>query len=117
VNNTEIIFIKYGHMPIFQATARSTFTQAKTKNKQPPPGYKKDEMKKWLPDIIYKLFCFLLSYFFPSKAKDSNGNRKPAPAFVKGVCMPVISCFIIDSSAPNEKTLWRHTVFRGGISA
>jgi hypothetical protein len=46
VNNTEIIFIKYGHMPIFQATARSTFTQAKTKNKQPPPGHKKDYNEK-----------------------------------------------------------------------
>jgi len=76
-----------------------------------------DEMKKWLPDIIYKLFAFLLRYLFPGKAKNGNETGRRTTAPVKAAFMHVISFFIICFSAPGEKTLWRHTVFRGGISA
>jgi hypothetical protein len=74
-------------------------------------------MKKWIAHIIYTLFCFLLRYIF-GKAKDSDGFGKRAfAALAKAALMPVISCFIFVSSAASEKTLWRHTVFRCGISA
>ena len=103
-------------MPIFQATALSTFTQAKQKNKQPLPA-KMITMKKWLLHIIYKLYNFLLAYIFPGKVKESNSiGKRPATAY-KAAFVPVKSRFIVISSAPGEKTLWRHAVFRCGISA
>ena len=74
-------------------------------------------MKKWITHIIYKLFCFLLRYFFPRKAKNSNEIGKCTTALVKAAFMPVILRFIFIYYASGEKTLWRHTVFRGGISA
>jgi hypothetical protein len=104
-------------MPIFPIKGLPTFTQVKTKNRQSLPALKNITMKKWLPDIIYKLFRFLLGYFFPCKAKNNNETRRRTTAPVKAAFMHVIPCFMICFSAPGEKTLWRHTVFRGGISA
>jgi aerobic-type carbon monoxide dehydrogenase small subunit (CoxS/CutS family) len=74
-------------------------------------------MKNWLPDIIYKLFRFLVRYFFHCKAKSGNETGKRSTAPVKAAFMHVKSCLMIVFSAPGEKTLWLHTVFRGGISA
>jgi hypothetical protein len=74
-------------------------------------------MKKWIPDIIYKLFCFLLRYFLTHKAKNSNEIGKRTNAPVKAAFIPVRFFFIIIYFAPGDKTLWRHTVFRGGSSA
>jgi hypothetical protein len=44
-------------------------------------------MKKWLPDIIYKLFRFLLAYIFFRKAKDTNKIRRRATAAPLGSCL------------------------------
>jgi len=74
-------------------------------------------MKKWLPDIIYKLFSFLLRYFWTRKAKNSNEIGKHTTGPVKAAFIPVRFFFIIIYFAPGDKTHWRHTVFRGGISA
>jgi hypothetical protein len=76
--------------------------------------YKFLEMKKWILHTIYTLFCFLLAYIFPGRAKNSNKIGKCTPAPVKAAFMPIKLCFIIAST---EKTLWRHTVFRCGTSA
>jgi len=75
------------------------------------------KMKKSIAHIIYSIFCFLLAYIFLGKAKDSYRIGKRSTAPVKAVFMHVIPCFIICFSAPGEKTLWRQTIFRGGISA
>jgi hypothetical protein len=80
------------------------------------PVLKKITMKKWVPDIIYKLLRCLIRYICSRNTKKGNVTRNRTTA-VKVAFMPVISRFISVLSASGEKTLWRHTVFRGGISA
>jgi hypothetical protein len=74
-------------------------------------------MKKCLLHTVYKLLRFLLAYIFHEKEKESNRIGKRPVALCKAAFVPVKSRFNIIFSAPGEKTLWRHTVFRRGISA
>jgi hypothetical protein len=77
----------------------------------------KFKMKKCLLHIINQLFRFLLGYLFPGKEKESNRIGKRRVALCKAAFVPGKSRAIVISFAPGEKTLWRHSVFRGGISA
>lgn len=74
-------------------------------------------MKKWLLYIINKLLHTLLAYIFPGKERESNRIGKPRAGLCKTAFVPVKSRILVISSASGEKTLWRHSVFRGGISA
>ena len=56
-------------------------------------------------------------YIFPGKEKKSNRIGKRPAAQCKAAFVPFNWRFIVISLAPGEKTLWRHAVFRGGISA
>lgn len=74
-------------------------------------------MKKWFLHIIYKLYRFLLAYILSAKEKESNRIGKCPVAVYEAAFVLVKLRIIVISSAPGEKTFWRHTVFRGGISA
>ena len=65
------------------------------------------KMKKSIANIIHIIFCFLLAYIFPGKAKDYYRIGKRSTVPVKAALL-VVTCFILLFPAANEKTLWRH---------
>ncbi|HEY5461824.1 MAG TPA: hypothetical protein VIJ95_01090 [Hanamia sp.] len=74
-------------------------------------------MKNKIAHIIYQLLSFLFAYLFDAKTTGlKDGKENLTASFI---IMPVVIGIeiLVVSFSTYEKLLWRHTVFRRGISA